>query len=119
MKKTFKFAAIAIVASLTMIACNNNNQATEDTIDSTAIEQIAEDELIAEPVVAEVADTVKEETPAPTAKKPAVKKTPTTQKETVPTKVEKTDNIETTVNENAKEVGKGQKVEGRKKPTTL
>ncbi len=119
MKKTFKFAAIAVVASLTMIACNNNNQAIEDTIDSTAIEQVAQDEMIAEPEVVAVTDTVKEEAPAP-AKKPAVKKTPAQpQKQPVPTTIEKNDNIQTSVNENAKEVGKGQKVEGRKRPTTL
>lgn len=73
MKKVFKMAAIAAIASMTLVACNNNTEAT-DTIDSTAIEQIADEELIAEPV--EVLDTtpVVEEQQAETAKK-VVKKT--------------------------------------------
>ena len=54
MKKNIKFLAIAAVASLTVAACNNNSTETTDTIDSTPIEQVAE-EIIAEP--AEVLDT--------------------------------------------------------------
>ena len=49
MKKSFKLAAIAAIASLTIVACNNNNTEATDTIDSTAIEQVAEEEIIAEP----------------------------------------------------------------------
>lgn len=75
----FKFAAIAAVASFTLVACNNNNQATEDTIDSTAIEQIAEDEMIAEPISCEQTDTIKEE--AAPAAKPAPAKKQTAKKE--------------------------------------
>lgn len=56
MKKSFKLAAIAAIASLTIVACNNNNTEATDTIDSTAIEQVVEEqEMIAEP--AEVLDT--------------------------------------------------------------
>lgn len=74
MKKVFKLAAIAAIASMTLVACNNNNTEATDTIDSTAIEQIADEEIIAEPV--EVLDTtpVVEEQQAEAAKK-AVKKT--------------------------------------------
>ncbi len=54
MKKNINFLAIAAVASLTVAACNNNSTETTDTIDSTPIEQVAE-EIIAEP--AEVLDT--------------------------------------------------------------
>ena len=70
MKKSFKVLAIAAIASLTVVACNNNNTEATDTIDSTAIEQVAEEqEIIAEP--AEVLDTTPavEEKVATTAKK--------------------------------------------------
>ena len=66
MKKTFKFAAIAIAAMALMTACNNAPETTEDT---TAIDT---PEVIDTPVVDTiVADTVAvvEETPATTAKK--------------------------------------------------
>lgn len=74
MKKSIKLLAIATIASLTVVACNNNNTEATDTIDSTAIEQVAEEEeIVAEP--AEVLDTTPavEEKVATTAKK-AVKK---------------------------------------------
>ena len=42
MKKTFKLAAVAVVAALTMVACKGNTQpAEEDTLASSAIEQAA------------------------------------------------------------------------------
>lgn len=56
MKKVFKLAAIAAIASVTLVACNNNNKPAEEEIDTTAIEQIAEDELFADPM--DVVDTV-------------------------------------------------------------
>ena len=73
MKKVFKLAAIAAIASMTLVACNNNNTEATDTIDSTAIEQIADEEIIAEP--AEVLDTtpVVEEQQAEPVKKAAKK----------------------------------------------
>ena len=69
----FRLAAIVAVASLTMVACNNNKAAEEPAEDTTAIEQIAEEEM-----VADIEDTIAvvEETPAPTIKK-TVKKTET------------------------------------------
>lgn len=76
MKKVFKMAAIAAIASITLVACNNNKAATEDTTAAEPIEQIVEDEMMAEP--AEVLDTtpvVKEEPAAKKAVKPAAKKT--------------------------------------------
>ena len=74
MKKVFKMMAVAAIASLTLVACNNN-KTTEEEVDSTAIEAIVEDELIAEP--AEVLDTtpVVEVKEAATAAKPAAKST--------------------------------------------
>lgn len=79
MKKTMKLVALAVVASLTVVACNNN-KAAEETVDSTAIEQVAEEvateaEAVADTVVAVAEETAKEavKTTANTAKK-AVKK---------------------------------------------
>jgi hypothetical protein len=75
MKKVLKMMAIAAIASLAFVACNNN-KAAEEEVDSTAIEMVVEDEMIAEP--AEVLDTtpvVKEEPAAKKAVKPAAKKT--------------------------------------------
>ena len=94
MKKSFKVLAIAAIASLTVVACNNNNTEATDTIDSTAIEQVAEEqEIIAEP--AEVLDTTPtvEEKVATTAKKA----------------------VKTVVNKEAKEMAKALKEET--KPT--
>jgi len=73
MKSIFKFAAVVAIASLAFVACKNN-QPAEEEIDSTAIEQIVEDEIACDAV--EVADTVvvEEETPAQTVKKPTTKK---------------------------------------------
>lgn len=71
MKKNIKFLAIAAVASLTVAACNNNSTETTDTIDSTPIEQVAE-EIIAEP--AEVLDTTPVVEEATKAAKQTVKK---------------------------------------------
>ncbi len=73
MKKVFKMMAIAAIASLAFVACNNN-KAAEEEVDSTAIEMVVEDEMIAEP--AEVLDTtpVVEEQQAAPATKPAAKK---------------------------------------------
>lgn len=70
MKKSFKVLAVAAIASMTLVACNNNKTEATDTIDSTAaIEQVAEEQIIAEP--AEVLDTtpVVEEKTTTTAKK--------------------------------------------------
>jgi hypothetical protein len=66
MKKFFKLAAIAAVAMLTVVACKNNKPA-EEVIDSTAIETIAEEDVIdtmlaiadTTPVVEEQAATAK------------------------------------------------------------
>lgn len=94
MKKSFKVLAIAAIASLTVVACNNNNTEATDTIDSTAIEQVAEEqEIIAEP--AEVLDT-----------------TPTVEKK-VATTAKKA--VKTVVNKEAKEMAKALKEET--KPT--
>lgn len=54
MKKTIKMLAVAAMASMTIVACNNNKPA-EEPVDTTAIEQVAE-EQIEEPV--EALDTV-------------------------------------------------------------
>ncbi len=71
MKKSFKVLAIAAIASLTFVACNNN-QTAEEAVDSTAIEQVAEEEVIAEPVaVADTTPVVEEQAPA--AKQPVKK----------------------------------------------
>jgi hypothetical protein len=53
MKKTFKLAAIAVAASLALVACNNNTKPVEEAIDSTAIETVA-----VEPVIEEAVDTI-------------------------------------------------------------
>lgn len=67
MKKFFKLAAVAAVAMLTVVACKNNKPA-EEVIDSTAIETIAEEEVI--DTMLAVADTtpVVEEQAAPVKK---------------------------------------------------
>lgn len=72
MKNVFKMMAIAAIASLAFVACNNN-KAAEEEVDSTAIEMVVEDEMIAEP--AEVLDTtpVVEEQQAEPVKKAAKK----------------------------------------------
>lgn len=72
MKKMFKVAAIVAVASLALVACKNNKPAEEETIDTT-IEQIAEDEMTVDSLIAEDTTVVAEEPAAP-AKKPAAKK---------------------------------------------
>lgn len=73
MKKSFKLLAVAAIASLTIVACNNNKPAEEE-IDSTPIEEIVEDEVIAEPVaVADTTPATVEEQVTKVAKK-AVKK---------------------------------------------
>ena len=80
MKSIFKLAAVVAVASLTLVACKNN-QPAEEAVDSTAIEQVVEDEMV--PEVVEAVDTVAaaEQTPAQTVKKPATqKKAPTAAK---------------------------------------
>lgn len=63
MKKTFKFAAIALVAISLMAACKNAPEATEDTtvMDTAMIEEAVEDTT--------VEDTVVVEEEAPVAKK--------------------------------------------------
>lgn len=73
MKSIFKLAAVVAVASLTLVACKNN-QPAEEAVDSTAIEQVVEDEMV--PEVVEAVDTVAaaEQTPAQTVKKPATQK---------------------------------------------
>lgn len=90
MKKMFRLAAIVAVASLTMVACNNNKAAEEPAEDTTAIEQIAEDEMVADSVVAEDTVTVAEAT-APAKKKATVKKAEPTQTITEVKKAEPSD----------------------------
>jgi len=72
MKKNIKFLAIAAVASLIFVACNNNSTETTDTLDTTAIEQAVVEEMPVE--VLDTTPVVAEETPVQTAKK-AVKTT--------------------------------------------
>ena len=74
MKNIFKFAAVAVIASMTLVACNNNKPAVEeDTTDTTQIEQCC-DEMTMD-TVADTVATVEEETPAaPAPKKTTVKK---------------------------------------------
>lgn len=56
MKKTFKLAAVAVVAALTMVACKGNTQpAEEDSLASSAIEQAADEAIVN---ATEVMDTV-------------------------------------------------------------
>ena len=79
MKKTIRLAAIAAVASLTIVACNNNKTA-EEAVDSTAIEQVAEEVATECEAVADTVAAVAEEVAAPakkaatTAKKATAKK---------------------------------------------
>lgn len=78
MKKSFKLLAIAALASMTIVACNN--KPAEEAEDTTAIEATVE-EQIAE--VAEVADTVVaavEEKAATATKKTTAKKADNTPK---------------------------------------
>lgn len=75
MKKVFKLAAIATIATFTLVACNNNQPQTEDSTDLEMIEEYADDEMMDE--YTEAPDTtpvVKEETTAKKAAKPAAKK---------------------------------------------
>lgn len=72
MKKMMKIAAIAVAASLALVACKNTKaEEPVDTIDST-IEQVMEDEMVADSVV-DTTVVAEEVTPAP-AKKTTVKK---------------------------------------------
>lgn len=71
MKKNIKVLALAVVAMMVAVACNNAPEATEDTtaIDTTPVEAVVED-------TTPVMDTVPAvETPAPAKK--ATKKTTT------------------------------------------
>lgn len=70
MKKTIRLAAIAAVASLTIVACNNNKTA-EEAVDSTAIEQVAEEVATECEAVADTVAAVAEEQVAAPAKKAA------------------------------------------------
>lgn len=66
-----KFAAIAVVASLALVACKNNKaEEPVDTIDTTAIEQVVDE--IADSVIDTVDLAVVEE-PAPAVKKTSKK----------------------------------------------
>lgn len=71
MKKSIKLLAVAAIASMTIVACNNNKPA-EGAVDTTAIEEVVEEEIIAEP--AEVLDTTPVVEEAAQVAKKAVKK---------------------------------------------
>lgn len=112
MKNVFKFMAVAAIASLTMVACNNNNTEATDTIDTTAaIEQIAEDEMVAEP--AEVLDTTpvveEQQAPAKSTKTQATKKTAA-----APTAAKVEDNGNTTIEKNIPAVNSDKPAEAKK-----
>lgn len=109
MKKTIRLAAIAAVASLTIVACNNNKTA-EEAVDSTAIEQVAEEVATESEAVADtVAAVVEEQVAAPakkaatTAKKAATKKAEST---TPTAKVEETKAVTVENAQNAQVVTK-------------
>ena len=84
MKKTFRLAAIAAVASLALVACKNNKQ-VEEEIDTVAIEEIADEAIVEENVDTVVAvaateakaaattATKKVSAPAPKAKEKEIK----------------------------------------------
>lgn len=75
MKKMMKFAAIAVVASLALVACKNNKvEEPVDTIDST-IEQVMEDEMVCDSVV-DTTVVAEEVAPAATPKKTVKKAEP-------------------------------------------
>ncbi|MBQ6237475.1 MAG: hypothetical protein IJK07_04575 [Bacteroidales bacterium] len=78
MKKSFKFAAIAVAAIALMTACNNAPEAADTTAVDTP--EVIDTPIVDTPVVD---TTVVEEAPAPAAKKPAKKKnnTPAVTKE--------------------------------------
>lgn len=109
MKKSIKFLAVVAIASMTMVACNNNAPA-EEVVDSAAIEQIVPEETIAEP--AEVLDTtpvVEEQKAAATTttKKPATKKTVAPAKkaeEAAPAAKVNTEKVATTTESTSKKV---------------
>lgn len=111
MKKTFKLIAAVAIASLTVVACNNNKPA-EEVIDSTTIEQVVAEEVIEEPV--QVADTVKQEATA-------TKTNAATKKATKKAEVKEAgvNNTQTTTLEEPKEVkevtGKVTKVERKRR----
>ena len=71
MKKSIKLLAVAAIASMTIVACNNNKPA-EGAVDTTAIEEVVEEEILAEP--AEVLDTTPVVEEAAQVAKKAVKK---------------------------------------------
>ena len=99
MKNIFKLAAIAAVATSMLVACNLKKNAEEE-IDSTAIEQVAEEVIVAEQP-AEVLDTVATEVQqdvVATAKK-AVKKAQPVAQPTTSTDVKEAGTT-TTVQEN-------------------
>lgn len=81
MKKTFKFAAIALAAMSLTVACKNAPEATEDTtpIDTTPIEEIVEDTMpMIDTVEIAPAEPVKKATPKKKAEpKEAITKTTT------------------------------------------
>jgi len=67
-----KLAAIAVVASLALVACKNNKvEEPIDTVDTTAIEQVVDE--ICDSVVDTVDLAVAEEPAAPAVKKTAKK----------------------------------------------
>lgn len=70
MKNIFKSMAAVVVCTLTFAACNNNNTETVDTLESTTIEQVTEDEIVAPAEVLDTTPVVEEQqTPAPTKAK--------------------------------------------------
>ncbi len=78
MKKVFRLAAIAAIATCTLVACNNNKPA-EEVEDTTAIEQVVE-EMTEEVAVIEDTVTMCIRDRAPAAVKPVAKKKTATAK---------------------------------------
>lgn len=81
MKNVFKFAAVAAIVSLALVACNNNKnvEAEDTTEDTTCIE------MVCDSMMDSIVDTVVPEEPAPA---------PKTVKKSTPKKVEETKPVE-------------------------
>lgn len=109
MKNVFKLAAVAVIASLTLVACKNN-QTTEEPVDSTAIEQICEEEMVCDTVAP---DTVAVEEPVAaqtTTKKTTKKATPTATLNTENPNASKQTNVDKIQKANAETTGEVKKV---------
>ena len=80
MKNVFKFAAVAAIVSLALVACNNNkNVEAEDTTEDTTLIEMCCDSMMDS-----VIDTVVPEEPAAPAKKTVKKATPKKVEESKP-----------------------------------